>query len=311
VLGLFSGGGSSLLNLPARGITLEDQRQVGCALLRSGAAIRETNVVRRHLSAIQGGHLALACWPARIVTLLISDVPGDDPAHIASGPTVPDATTRLDALEVLERYGVRLPRRVVEHLRGDSEDDPSPGDPRLAANEVVTVATARNALEAAAEAARRSGITPHVLGAALEGEARELGEKHADLARRILREGAPVAPPFVLLSGGETTVTLRGEGRGGRNTEYLLSLAMGLKGHSGIWALAADTDGIDGSGDNAGALCPPDILARATDAGLKAKSFLEGHDSYGFFGALGELVVTGPTLTNVSDFRAILVTDRG
>lgn len=307
VLCLISGGGSALLSLPADGLTLEDKQAVNRALLRSGAAIGEMNAVRKHLSAIKGGRLALAAHPARVATFLISDVPGDDPATVASGPTVPDPTSFAEAQAILRRYAIAAPDAVIRHLAegaaGRIEETPKPGDARLAGNLVVTVATARQALEAAAAHARGLGLEPIVLGDDIEGEAREVARAHAALALERRRAGRPA----VILSGGETTVTVRGEGRGGRNCEYLLALAVALDGTPGIHALACDTDGIDGSEDNAGALIGPDTPARARKAGLDPAACLARNDSYGLFAALGDLVVTGPTRTNVNDFRAILV----
>jgi hydroxypyruvate reductase len=311
VLALVSGGGSSLLTLPAGNITQDEKRRVLADLLGRGAAVSEINLVRSHLSAIKAGRLALAAVPTRTVTLLISDVPGDDPALVASGPTVASGSTPLDAQRVLERYTIEASPALSDHLRLDATDAPAPGDARLAGNEIVLVAGARDALNAAAAAARALGITPHILGTALEGESRELAREHAEVALRIRRGEGPLDPPCVLLSGGETTVSVLGDGRGGRNGEYLLALALALEGEPQVWALAADTDGIDGTMDNAGALCPPDLLARAAAAGVEPGARLERNDSYGFFSALGELVVTGPTRTNVSDFRAILVSGAG
>ncbi len=309
VLALISGGGSALLSLPAQGLTLEDKQSVNRALLRSGANIAEMNCVRKHLSAIKGGRLAAACAPARVVTLLISDVPGDDPSIVASGPTVADATTFADALAILEKHGIGEPRAVLAHLRAACDETPKPGDPRLAASEVVTVATAQHALEAAAAVARAAGVAPVILGGAIEGEAREVALAHAALARQVAQDGQPAAPPCVLLSGGETTVTVRGHGRGGRNAEFLLALAVALEGSPGIYALSGDTDGIDGTEDNAGAILTPDSLQRAAAAGKDARRMLADNDAYGFFAALGDLLRTGPTLTNVNDIRAILVTE--
>ncbi|MGF1630635.1 MAG: glycerate kinase [Kiloniellaceae bacterium] len=309
VLCLISGGGSALLSLPAPGITLEEKQAVNKALLRSGAAIDEMNCLRKHLSAIKGGRLAAAAAPARVVSLLISDVPGDDPAVIASGPTVPDPTSFADALAILEKYRIEAPESVIAHLKAAAEETPKPGDPRLAHCETHMIARPQDSLEAAAEAARQAGVTPVILGDSLEGEAREVAQVMAGIARQVARFGQPAAPPAVLLSGGETTVTLRGKGRGGRNAEFLLALAVALEGAAGIHALACDTDGIDGSEDNAGALSAPDSLARAAAAGLDAKAMLADNDGYGFFAGLGDLVVTGPTLTNVNDFRAVLITD--
>ena len=297
---LISGGGSALLTLPAEGIALADKQAVTGALLRSGAAIGEINCVRKHLSAIKGGRLGAACHPARVVSLLISDVPGDDPAVIGSGPTVPDPTTFADALAVLQKYGIAEPAAVIRHLERGTEETPKAGDPQLADAETRIVATPAMALAAAAEAARAAGYEPVILGDALEGEARVLAHEHAGLAR-------DAAPGTVLLSGGETTVTVTGAGRGGPNAEYALALALALDGAPGIFATACDTDGIDGTEDNAGALVTPDTLARAREAGEDAAARLATNDAYGFFARLGDLVMTGPTLTNVNDFRAILV----
>ena len=297
---LISGGGSALLTLPAKGIELTDKQAMTGALLRSGAAIGEINCVRKHLSAIKGGRLGAACHPARVVSLLISDVPGDDPAVIGSGPTVPDPTTFADALAVLTKYVIAEPAAVIQHLQRGEEETPKEGDPRLADAETRIVATPAMALAAAAEAAREAGYEPVILGDALEGEARALARKHARLAR-------DAAPGMVLLSGGEATVTVTGEGRGGPNAEYALALALALDGAPGIFATACDTDGIDGTEDNAGALVTPDTIARAHEAGEDAAARLAANDAYGFFARLGDLVMTGPTLTNVNDFRAILV----
>lgn len=307
VLCLISGGGSALLAAPAAGLTLEDKQAVNKALLRSGANITEMNCVRKHLSAIKGGRLGAACAPAKVVTLAISDVPGDDPSVIASGPTVPDPTTFSDALAVLAKYGITEPRAVIEHLRAARDETPKPGDPRLAGGAVVMLATAQDALRAAAEVARAAGVTPVILGDSIEGEARDVAAVHAGIARQVARYGGLAEPPCALISGGETTVTVRGKGRGGRNAEFLLALAVALDGHPGISAIAADTDGIDGSEDNAGALLAPDTLARAAALGVSGKARLADNDGYGFFAALGDLVTTGPTRTNVNDFRAILI----
>jgi hydroxypyruvate reductase len=311
VLCLISGGGSALMPLPADGLTLADKQAVNRALLRSGANIGEMNCVRKHLSAIKGGRLAAAADPARVVTLLISDVPGDSPSVIASGPTVVDPTTFADALAILEKYEIAEPASVIAHLRAAAEETPKPGDSRLAGNETVLIATPQMALEAAASVARAAGATPVILGDAIEGEAREVAKVHAGIARQVARHGQPAKAPAVLLSGGETTVTVRGNGRGGRNAEFLLALAVDLNGHARMHALAADTDGVDGSEDNAGALLAPDTLARAEAAGMDATARLADNDGYGFFDALGDLVVTGPTLTNVNDFRAILIVEKG
>ncbi len=307
VLCLISGGASALLALPASGLTLEDKQAVNRALLASGADIGQMNVVRKHLSAIKGGRLAAAAHPAQVVSLLISDVPGDDPAVIGSGPTVPDPSTFKDAQAILERYRIVAPASVLEHLRAAADETPKPGDPRLADARTIVVARPQASLEAAAAVARERGLDALILGDAIEGEAREVAKVLAAIALQVRRHGQPVPAPCVLLSGGETTVTVRGHGRGGRNAEFLLALAVQLNGALGISALAADTDGIDGSEDNAGAMITPDTLARARALGLDAKAMLADNDGYGFFSALEDLVVTGPTLTNVNDFRAILV----
>jgi glycerate 2-kinase len=308
VLCLMSGGGSALLSLPAPGITLEEKRDINRALLRSGAPIGEMNCVRRHLSAIKGGRLALACHPARVVTLVVSDVPGDDPAVVASGPTVPDGSTARDALAILERYRIPVSDAVRALLLDPDRAAPKPDDPRLARNETVVIATAQAALEAAAAAARQHGITPLILSNSIEGEARDVASVHAAIARQVLEHGQPLCAPCVILSGGETSVTVRGQGRGGRNAEFLLALAVALDGRAGVHAIACDTDGIDGTEDNAGAFLSPDTLARAAAAGLDARAMLADNDGYSLFSALGDLVVTGPTRTNVNDFRALLVT---
>jgi glycerate 2-kinase len=307
VLCLISGGGSSLLPLPAAGLTLSDKQQVNRALLRSGASISEMNCVRKHLSAIKGGRLGAACAPARVVTLLISDVPGDDPSVIASGPTVPDPTTGADALAILRKYSINEPAAALEHLRRGDDETPKPGDPRLARSEAILIGTPQASLEAAAAAARACGLAALILSDAIEGEARDVALVHAAIARQIASRGQPAQPPCVLLSGGETTVTVRGKGRGGRNAEFLLALTIALDAHPRVHAIACDTDGIDGTEDNAGAIAGPDSLPRAAAMGLRAKDFLADNDGYTFFSKLGDLVVTGPTLTNVNDFRAILI----
>jgi glycerate-2-kinase len=309
VLFLVSGGGSALTTLPAPGLTLDDLMAVNRALLASGATINEMNCIRRHLSAFSGGRLALAAAPARVVTLAISDVPGDDPAAIASGPTVPDATTFGQARALVAHYRMDLPTSVVAHLEAAAEETPKPSDPRLGAVDYRFIATPRLALEAAAAAARELGLAPLILGDALEGEAREVGKVLAGVALSARAHGHPLGGPCVLLSGGETTVTIgsEGGGRGGRNGEALLGCAVALAGTPGIWALMGDTDGIDGSEDNAGAVVAPDTLARARAAGMDPRAVLGRHDSFGLFEALGDLLVTGPTLTNVNDFRAVLV----
>jgi glycerate 2-kinase len=318
VLCLISGGGSSLLALPAQGVGADDERRVGAALLRSGAPIAEINCVRKHLSAVKGGRLALAAAPAAVVTLIISDVPGDDPSVVASGPTVGDPTTYAQALGVLETYGIEPPPAAARHLRAGAAggrhappETPKPGDPRLARSTTVVLATAHDAVAAAAAAAGSWGLQPIVLGEQIEGEACEVGERHAEHALQFLEWSGDEPVAAVLLSGGETTVTVRGDGRGGRNSEYLLGLALGLGAHPGIYALAADTDGIDGSAANAGAFVAPDTLARAVAAGLDPGASLARNDAYTLFERLNDLVVTGPTLTNVNDFRAILVTRPG
>jgi len=307
LLCLISGGGSALLALPAEGLTLEDKQAVNKALLRSGATIGEMNCVRKHLSAIKGGRLSAAASPASVVTLLISDVPGDDPAVIASGPTVPDPTTIADARAVLAKYGIDPPPAVRAHLERGADETPKPGDARIARVRTTLVAVPQGSLEAAADAARAAGVAPVILGDAIEGEAREVAIVHAGIARAVARHGHPARTPAVLLSGGETTVTVRGQGRGGRNAEFLLSLALALDGMPNVYAIACDTDGIDGSEDNAGAVVTPDTLARARALGLDAKACLANNDAYDFFARLDDLVVTGPTFTNINDFRAILV----
>ena len=307
LVALISGGGSALLSAPAVGLTLDDKQGLNEALLRSGATISEMNCVRKHLSAIKGGRLAAAAAPARVVSLLISDVPGDDPAVIGSGPTVADPTTTAEALAVIEKYGIEVPEHVTAYLRSEEAETPKPGDPAFDNTETIIVARPRGSLEAAAGAAERAGLTPSVLGDAIEGEARAVAREQAKLALAVAQGDGPMAPPGVLLSGGEVTVTLTGSGRGGPNTEYLLALALALDGAEGIYAMACDTDGIDGSEDNAGAFIGPDTLSRARDQGLNAEAFLENNDAYSFFEALGDLVVSGPTLTNVNDFRAIII----
>jgi hydroxypyruvate reductase len=307
VLCLISGGGSALLALPAEGITLAEKQALNKALLKSGAAIGEMNCVRKHLSAIKGGRLALACGKARVVTLLISDVPGDDPRVIASGPTLPDTTTSAEALAILRKYRIEIPDSVLAHLQSDASETPKPGDLRFASHSHHVIATAQHALEAAAARARAAGITPYILSDGIEGEARDIGLMHAAMARQVAARGQPFQRPCVILSGGETTVTVRGNGRGGRNVEFLLSFALAMEGTPGVHAIACDTDGIDGSEDNAGALYGPDSLARAETLGVSGKQLLSNNDAYSFFGALDDLVVSGPTRTNVNDFRAILI----
>ncbi|MGB8961441.1 MAG: glycerate kinase [Pseudonocardiaceae bacterium] len=306
VLALISGGGSALLTLPAPGITLADKQAINTALLRSGASIAAMNLVRKHLSAIKGGRLAAAAFPAATVGLLISDVPGDDPAIIASGPTVAEPSTPAQALAVLAAYNVPVPPAVRQHL-ARTPGCPGPDDPRLARVTNHVIATPQQSLEAAAAVARRAGVRPVILSDSLEGESREVGIVLAGIARQIRRHGQPAPPPCVLLSGGETTVTVHGTGRGGRNVELLLSLALALRGSENIYAIACDTDGVDGVDEVAGALIGPDTLRRAAQLGADAAAALADNDGHGFFAALGDQVVTGPTLTNVNDFRAVLI----
>jgi hydroxypyruvate reductase len=307
VLCLISGGGSALLPLPIDGLTLEHKQSLNRALLKSGASINEMNCVRRHLSAIKGGRLAAACAPARVLTLAISDVPGDDPINIASGPTVPDPTTCEDALAIVRRYGIEIPPEVREVLESGRGESIKPGDSRLARAEIRLVATPQIALEAAAKVAREAGVAPLLLGDSIEGEARDVGKVMAGIAKSVVQHGQPVAPPCVLLSGGETTVTVRGSGRGGRNVEFLLSLTVALGEAPGVWAIAGDTDGVDGAEEVAGAIVAPDTVARAWSKGLNPADRLADNDGHGFFEALGDQVITGPTLTNVNDFRAVYI----
>jgi glycerate 2-kinase len=310
VIALISGGGSSLLVAPAPGLTLADKRAVNSALLASGATISEMNCVRRHLSSLKGGRLGALCHPARVVTLLISDVPGDDPRDIASGPTVGDPTTCADALAIIDRYRMALPDAVRRLLESGEGESVKPGDARLARSEIRMITAPQIALEAAAQVARDAGIAAHILGDSLEGEARDLGKAMAGIARQVALRGQPFDAPCVLLSGGETTVTVRGQGRGGRNVEFLLSLAVTLDGLAGVHAIAGDTDGVDGAEEIAGALVTPDTLARAWASGVNPRTSLDANDGHGFFRALGDSVITGPTLTNVNDFRAILIQPR-
>lgn len=307
VLCLISGGGSALLPLPAEGLTLEDKQEINQALLASGASISEMNCVRRHLSAIKGGRLAAACHPARVVNLIISDVPADGLHDIASGPTVADTSTCAEALAVLRRYAIQAPAAAIAMLESGRCESLKPGDPRLPHIETHLIATPQLALEAAARLAEEAGIAAHILSDAIEGEAREVGKVMAAIARQVHRGAQPFTPPCVLLSGGETTVTIRGKGRGGRNVEFLLSLGIALNGESGVFAIAGDTDGVDGQEEIAGALLRPDTLARARKHGIHPPASLENNDAHGFFQALGDSVVTGPTLTNVNDFRAIFI----
>ena len=309
VLALISGGGSALLAAPATGISLEDKQAVNKALLASGATISEMNTVRKHLSAIKGGRLARAAYPARVVALMISDVPGDDASIIASGPTVPDPSTNADAIGIVEKYGIDLPR-AVRHVLDTIDETPKPGEPCFERVENVMIATPQASLEAAAEVARKAGVTPVILGDSIEGESRDVGLVHAGIARQCALRGQPAEPPCVLISGGETTITLKGQGKGGPNTEFLLSLAIALDGTPNIYALAGDTDGVDGSEDNAGALIYPDTLKRAEAAGISAKAMLADNDSYTFFKGISDLLETGPTMTNVNDLRCIYIEKR-
>ena len=323
VLCLISGGGSALLTLPADGLSLEDKQRINKELLNSGANIGEMNCVRKHLSRIKGGRLAAACAPARVVTLMISDVPGDDPSVIASGPTVPDVTTCADALAILKRYGIDVPAAVRAQLESGALETPKPGDEAFNGHELHLIATPQQSLEAAAVAARAAGIHAYILSDEMEGESREVGKVHAAIARAVARsadssravssKNQPFQKPCVILSGGETTVTVKPlkdgatRGKGGRAGEFCLGLALALQGQPGVYAMAADTDGIDGMEDNAGAFVAPDTLARAAAQGMKVDAFLDRNDAYGYFQSLGDLVITGPTHTNVNDFRALLI----
>lgn len=307
VICLISGGGSALLPLPASGITLQDKQIINRALLNCGATIAEMNCVRRHLSAIKGGRLAAACHPARVVNLLISDVPGDRPMDIASGPTVGDSSTCEEALEIIRRYGIALPDQATRLLETGSGETIKPEDHRLATVTTRLIATPQMALEAAAAVARAAGIQPLILGDSIEGEAREVGKVMAGISLQVRQHRQPLAPPCVLLSGGETTVTVRGKGRGGRNVEFLLSLALSLRDTPAIYGVAGDTDGVDGQEEIAGAFITPDTLKRGWAAGLVPRDSLDANDGHGFFQALGDSLITGPTLTNVNDFRAILI----
>src|ERR1700681_1882694 len=306
VLVLISGGGSALLALPADDVSLADKQAINRALLKCGAHIAEMNTVRKHLSAIKGGRLAVAAAPARVVALMISDVPGDDLSVIASGPTLPDLSTRSDALGVLTKYGIEIPAAVAKHLNGEASETPKPGDPRFSNVTNRLVATPQKSLEAAARVARDAGLACLILGNAIEGEARDVGIVHAGIARQCGDWGQPLEIPCALISGGETTVTVRGNGKGGRHAEFLLSLGIATDCRNGIWALAADTDGIDGSEDNAGAILAPDTLQRAKLADIDVKTRLANNDAYSVFATLNDLVMTGPTLTNVNDFRTVL-----
>lgn len=309
VLCLVSGGGSSLLPLPLPSISLQDKQQVNRALLASGATISEMNTVRRHLSAIKGGRLAAACHPARVINLLLSDVPGDRPLDIASGPTVADPSSCEDALAIVHRYGIELPAHLLQVLSNGSGESIKPSDPRLARVDTRMVAAPQQALQAAAAVALRHGYTPYILSDAIEGEARDVGKVLGAMAFQVAERGEPFARPCALLSGGETTVTLRGQGRGGRNVECLLSLALTIQGHPRIHALMGDTDGVDGIEEIAGALIGPHTLQEAFAKGLSPRASLDANDGHGFFQTLGDSVITGPTLTNVNDFRVILINE--
>jgi glycerate 2-kinase len=313
VLCLISGGGSALLTLPADGLSLEKKQGINQALLNSGANIGEMNCVRKHLSRIKGGRLAAACAPARVVTLAISDVPGDDPSVIASGPTVPDASSCADALAILQRYAIAVPAGVRAQLESGALETPKPGDPAFNGQGIYLIATPQQSLEAAAAAARAAGLHAYILSDEIEGESREVGKVHAALARAVAQKGQPFNKPCVILSGGETTVTIRprqpgaAKGRGGRAGEFCMGLTLALQAQPGVYALAADTDGIDGVEDNAGAFVTPDTLERALATGMKLGDYLDRNDAYGYFERLGDLLVTGPTNTNVNDFRALLI----
>lgn len=307
VVALVCGGGSALLPAPPSGLTLEDEIAVNRALLASGAPISAMNAVRKHVSLIKGGRLAAAAYPAKVVSLIVSDIPGDDPALVASGPTLPDVSNREDALTLVERYDLQLPATVMAWLKNPESAAPLPDDPRFARNEVRLIASASVSLEAAAAQAQAAGIEAIILSDAIEGEARDVGRVHAAIAREVAGRGRPFTKPVVVLSGGETTVTIRGKGKGGRNSEFLLALALGIDGAKGVSALAADTDGIDGSEDNAGAFADDTTIARLVAQRIDAAALLQKNDSWSAFDALGDLFKPGPTGTNVNDFRAILV----
>jgi glycerate 2-kinase len=313
VLFLISGGGSALLTMPVEGLSFPEKQRINQELLNSGANIVEMNCVRKHLSQIKGGRLAAACAPAQVVTLTISDVPGDDVSVIASGPTVPDSSTCAEAAAILQRYGIAVPTVVEQGLRSQALETPKPGDARFAGHLVHLIATPQQSLEAAAQLAAQAGITPYILSDEIEGESREVGRVHAALARAVAQGKSAMQKPCVILSGGETTVTVRkrlegaAKGRGGRAGEFCMGLAASLQGIAGVWGLAADTDGIDGMEDNAGAFVSPDSLSRAAAQNMQVGTYQDRNDAYGFFEPLGDLVVTGPTHTNVNDFRALLI----
>lgn len=310
VVALVCGGGSALLAAPAEGLDLSDEIALNQALLASGAPIGAMNAVRKQVSAIKGGRLAASAFPARVVSLIVSDVPGDDPAQVASGPTVPDAVGRVEALAAVRDYKIKLPGKIATFLRTASEDAPSPDDPRFARNEVHVIASAAKSLEAAAQKAQAAGVGAVILSDAIEGEAREIAKMHAAIAREVVTKGRPFVPPVVILSGGETTVTLHGNGKGGRNSEFLLSFAMEIDGLEGITALAADTDGIDGSEDNAGAFADGETATKMRLAGVDPAQALANNDAWTAFDAVDGLFVPGPTGTNVNDFRAVFVGQR-
>ncbi|ESX98991.1 glycerate kinase [Mesorhizobium sp. LNJC405B00] len=312
VVALISGGGSALLPSPAAGLTLADEIAVNEALLASGAPIAAMNTIRKHVSTIKGGRLAAAAWPAKLVSLVVSDIPGDNPALVASGPTVPDSGNRADALASIAAYGMKLPDAVMAHINSPEADAPDLDDQRFSRNEVHLIASAGVSLEAAAAEAKRQGIEAVILSDSIEGEAREVGGVHAAIAREVATRNRPFKKPVLILSGGETTVTLRApvdekRGKGGRNSEFLLAFAIGISGAEGIHALAADTDGIDGSEDNAGAFADGSTVSRMRAAGVDAKAMLAGNNAWTAFNAIGDLFVPGPTGTNVNDLRAILI----
>ena len=308
VICLISGGGSALLTQPIKGMSLADKQAVNTALLRSGANIGEMNCVRKHLSMVKGGRLAALCSPAKLLTLAISDVPGDDPSVIASGPTVPDSTSCADALSIVDRYGISLAPEIRSGWLDGSLETPKPGDPVFSRSSTAVIATPQQSLQAAAQAAREAGIAAYVLSDEIQGEARDVGYMHAALAKQVARLDQPFTRPCVILSGGETTVTVKSaRGRGGRAVEFLLAATIELAGHPNIWALSADTDGIDGTEDHAGALCSPETLNLARSKGVSARAALDANDAYSFFEASGDLLITGPTFTNVNDFRALLI----
>lgn len=307
VLCLISGGGSALLAAPAKTLSLADEQAVNRALLRSGANIREMNCVRKHLSRLKGGRLAALAAPASVVTLIVSDAPGDDPAVVASGPTLPDPSTRQEALATLERYQIEVPDVVDRWLRSPCSETPKPGDPVFDRCQVELIVTPQGTLEAAAEAAKTKGVPVHILSDGLEGEASDVAKVHAGIAQQIALRNQPFESPCVLLSGGETSVTVRGDGRGGRNVEFLLALALALEGRQDIWALACDTDGIDGAEPIAGAKICPDTLSRAHEKGIDPRAALDNNDAHSFFESLGDQIITGATRTNVNDFRALYI----